>query len=1298
MLRPIEGTTPEDHGSTKPTGFGRFCRMRYDGLCRILTPDSEYFRIFRFLRRDDKEGFAARHRDTFVLLTAVSLASLSGVPLPVIGVIFGKIINEFPPKESSLRIKLIQMITVATVNFFAIWGYTYCWGYVGTRISQSIRTVVLERVLHMDIAYHETRKIDLAGYLLVDVQTIQTGTGEKVGIFIQSISYFVTAIVVGLVLNAKFTAVLMAAVVPSILLITVICERLNRRYTKRLAETSTRAAEILGDVVRMITVVQAFGVGSLFREKNREILAAGQYYGIRRSFIIAVRLGFLFFLAYGVNSLAFWYGIRQVSAHATDAGTIYTIIFLMLDASFIISQFGPFLHTFSLAAASSRRIGELLRDAEEHSEKPDIAASNDQFTWSAPYDIRLENLRFAYPTRPDVEVLKNVNLHIPAGSFTAIVGKSGSGKSSLTSLLLRFYKPTAGRILLNETDLVTLPVKPYRRHVAYVEQDPVLFSGTIKENILHGIPNAERLSDSQASTMCTVSAALANAREFIEALPAGFETLVGPDGASQLSGGQVARIALARALVSRPRVLILDEVTASLDIHSENVVMSAIRQLHAETNMTIIMITHRLSSVQTADKIVVVAAGEVLEEGTHDDLILADGAYSELLATQKKSNSSSEKSSRESSAERAAVAEKADIQITTVLSQDSYIAEKKSICLPCSVECRSSSMKRTLEMCRPDFPIILAGILSSMLTGSLVVAESVLFGYIISCLRGELPAQGPQDPNFYCLMFFVVGIVALAAHSAAGFCFGVVSERLVSRLRDLCFHKITLQDLSFFADPTHAETALVASIQSDTAALTSLSGVMIGTIVSVTTTLIGGIVVAHAVAWRIAVVLLPALPVIVLAGYLRLRVLMQAQTKQETTYVKAASMATEATNAMRTVASLVREDGVMREYKAELAKAEKGHTTFILQGSAIMALALSIGFFVYALAYWWGARQVREGRYNIVDFFIVLPALLFSAQTAGQVFSLAPEFTKAAGAARRIFKLLDTRPSIASQQNDGTTSSVKTSGKGIASADKVARGGIEFRNVTFAYPTRPDTRVIRNLSLDIRPGEFVAIVGDSGSGKSSLLSLIQRFYDPTRGTVLVDGVDISTVPVAQHRARISILAQDLTLFSETIFFNVAVGLDDGGSSAKCSQDATTRAAVEEACRRVGMHEFIMSLPEGYDTRCSRATPCLSGGQIQRLALARALIRDPEILVLDEPTSALDVCSEETVMRAVLEARGGESEGAKRTVVMVAHRLGTVVTADKIVVVRKGKIVEMGTHEELVAIGGVYAGMAAQQGL
>lgn len=236
----------------------------------------------------------------------------------------------------------------------------------------------------------------------------------------------------------------------------------------------------------------------------------------------------------------------------------------MLDASFIISQFGPFLHTFSLAAASGRRVDKLLKDAEENSDLPSPSEEVDGFDWDRPYDLELQQLRFAYPTRLDLDVLKDVNLKMPAGSFTGIVGKSGSGKSSLISLLLRFYKPKSGVVLLNDSNLSSLPVKEYRKHMSFVEQDPVLFSGTIKDNILHGLPGAHEMNDMAKATLVIEAAAHANAKEFIEAQPNGYDTLVGPDGASQLSGGQVARIALARALVKKPRLLILDEVTASL--------------------------------------------------------------------------------------------------------------------------------------------------------------------------------------------------------------------------------------------------------------------------------------------------------------------------------------------------------------------------------------------------------------------------------------------------------------------------------------------------------------------------------------------------------------------------------------------------------------------------------------------------------------------------------------------------------------------------------------------------------------
>lgn len=228
---------------------------------------------------------------------------------------------------------------------------------------------------------------------------------------------------------------------------------------------------------------------------------------------------------------------------------------------------------------------------------------------------------------------------------------------------------------------------------------------------------------------------------------------------------------------------------------------------------------------------------------------------------------------------------------------------------------------------------------------------------------------------------------------------------------------------------------------------------------------------------------------------------------------------------------------------------------------------------MYALAYWWGARQVRSGQYSSLQFFIVLPAILFSAQAAGQIFSLAPDIGRAKGAASRVFALHDQKPSIDSPSNDTVVpmSSV-TIPRGKSTAQK---GSITFDNVSLTYKSRPNAPVFTNLNLTIPAGETVALVGRSGAGKTSAISLIERFYDPTAGSVLLDGVDIRSVPVSEHRARISLVAQDPDLFSGSVAFNVGLGARPGY--------AATREEVIEACKAVGIHDFVNSLPDGYET-------------------------------------------------------------------------------------------------------------------
>lgn len=328
-----------------------------------------------------------------------------------------------------------------------------------------------------------------------------------------------------------------------------------------------------------------------------------------------------------------------------------------------------------------------------------------------------------------------------------------------------------------------------------------------------------------------------------------------------------------------------------------------------------------------------------------------------------------------------------------------------------------------------------------------------------------------------------------------------------------------------------------------------------------------------------------------------------------------------------------------------------------------------------------GSRLVRRGEYTVLQFFIVLPALLFSAQAAGMMFSLGPELTQAGAAARRIFHLLDQRPSIMIDDSE-TTAEALTAVDRQSKLSEVLH--VELRNVVLSYPSRPGRLALDNVSFAIRHGEFVGFVGQSGGGKSSVISLLDRFYDPILGCILMNGFDIRELPVMAHRSRIALVPQDAELFSGSIAFNVGLGARPG------TQASLDR--VIDVCKQCGLHEFIMSLPEGYHTSCGQRGSSLSGGQKQRIAIARALIRDPELLLLDEVTSQLDAESELGIKRAIAAAKRG------RTVIMVAHRLSSVQHADRICVFEHGRVIEMGNHLRLCERGGTYAAMVKMQDL
>lgn len=1203
------------------------------------------------------------------------LAAAAGVPLPIMFVIFGQIINSFPPEENELRTKIGQLLGVAAVYFVITTIYMSAFGRVGEKIAINLREKLLRCLLSLDQAYYDTHDLDVTSLLTAKIETIQVGTSEKVGIFIQSLAYFVAAFVVGFILNAKLTGILLAAVIPAMIIIVATGSAWISRLSKRLTTCTEQANGVLESALRSVKVVQAFDFEDSISRTHLVHLEESAISGIRKAIVAASVLGLMYFVAYAANGLAFYVGSGM--AEDGGAGTIYAVCLLILDASFVVGQFAPFLEMFARAASAGEEIRDLIDQANETIRKRGIQGELTDFDIHGQ-GIQFTDVEFSYPARPTVKILRGLNLGFGPGTFNAIVGTSGGGKSTVVSLLTKIYADYRGHITIGEHELRKLDIDQLRSQISVVEQDSILFSGTIYENICHGL-GTHNLTEAEKLQRCK-EAVKAAAIDFIDGLPQGLDTTIG--NSLQLSGGQKQRLCLARALIKKPAILILDEPTSALDARSETLVAQTVKQV-AGSGTTVIMIAHRLSTVLDAEQIIVVSDGKVVETGAPTSLAVPGTIFNGLLEAQ---GTSTDWTARDYSA---TVDEKKEVEEET--SAASILTDGSTEDVQ-PVEDSPSGLElahKILRLLKPDAIYLLFGFAFSVIGGAIIIGEAIAFGNLIQLLNDNSRGQADlrSDIRFYCLIFFILSCVALVCYTGSGSSFGIASTRLTGRVQSALLRNTLRQDMAWFSAPGRSLHELMARINSDAGNLAALSGVVTGTLFAIATSMIGGLTLALVVAWRIAVVLMTCVPVLVTAGYLRLRILTKSEQHHRSAYNKAASIAAESCRNMRTISILGLENNVQQRYQKALEGPYKSGLRFTFASNALLAFSYAVTYFVYALAYWWGSKNVREGYYDSKSFFIVLPALLFSAQGAGQAFSLTPEITRARSAAKNICMMLDMQPTILKLD-----SREKDDGRGsLTSDDEVILGKrranstpkIHLENVTLQYKTDGSKPALRNVTFSIKDGENVALVGPSGAGKSSTIALLERFYDAAEGSVAIDGVNVCDMDARVLRSRISLVPQEPELFPGSIAYNVKLGA--------ARHQNVSQEDVEDACSQCGLHDFIMSLPEGYTTDCaSNGVTKLSGGQRQRLAIARAMIRNPEILLLDEPTSALDAHSERMVQESLTTVSAG------RTTITVAHRLASIQHMDRIIVFDQGTIVEMGTHRELTEKGGLYASMAKAQ--
>lgn len=1059
----------------------------------------------------------------------------------------------------------LYFIYLAVGEFITIYVCTVGFIYTGEHIAGKIREQYLAAILRQNIAFFDKLGAgEITTRITADTNLVQDGISEKIALTVTALSTFVTAFIIAFIKYWKLTLILSSTVV-AIVCIMGAGSTFIVKYNKQSLESYALGGTVAEEVISSIRNATAFSTQDKLARQYDAHLTEAERWGLKLKVCLAVMIGGMMGIIYLNYGLSFWMGSRFIVDGQMTLSEVLTIMLAIMIGAFSLGNVAPNAQAFTTSVAAAGKIFNTIDRASPLNPMDDEGEKLEHVEGT----VELKNIRMIYPSRTEVVVMEDVNLKVPAGKTTALVGASGSGKSTIVGLVERFYDPVGGEVYLDGHEVSKLNLRWLRQQISLVSQEPTLFGTTIFGNIQHGLIGTkhENADIEQQRELIIAAAKMANAHDFIMGLPERYDTNVGERG-FLLSGGQKQRIAIARAMVSDPKILLLDEATSALDTKSEGVVQAALDV--AAQGRTTIVIAHRLSTIKTADNIVVMSQGRIVEQGSHDALLEKKSAYYNLVEAQRISAQNEEKNAGQNAEtdaseeellesltpEKEITREKLE-RSTTGKSVSSAILESKNS----GSESRYSLwtlIKVVGSFNKPEFHFMLVGLVFSIIAGAGNPTQSVFFAEEIVALSLPPPMYSKlrHDADFWALMYLMLALVQILSFGTQGVAFAYCSERLVHRARDKAFRTMLRQDIAFFDKEENSAGALTSFLSTETTHLAGMSGLTLGTILLVCTTLIAAIALSCAMNYKLALVCTATIPILLACGFLRFWMLARFQERAKKAYEGSASFACEATAAIRTVASLTREEDVWEHYHQSIVAQEKKSLQSILRSSILYASSQSFMFLCTALGFWYGGTLLGNHEITELHFFICFSAIIFGAQSAGTIFSFAPDMGKAKQAAKELKTLFDRVPAIDSWSQDGERFSDM-------------EGTIEFRDVHFRYPTRPEQPVLRGLSLTVKPGQYVALVGASGCGKSTTIALMERFYDPLSGGVFVDGKEISSLNIGDYRGFLALVSQEPTLYQGSVRENVLLGAD---------REDVPEEDIIQACKDANIYDFIVSLP------------------------------------------------------------------------------------------------------------------------
>ncbi|MGZ4736583.1 MAG: ABC transporter ATP-binding protein [Acidimicrobiia bacterium] len=1177
---------------------------------------------------------------------------------------------------------LLLLVVFGVTRFGLAFVRRFRGGRIALAVQHDLRTAIFRQLQRLDFASHDEMQTgQLVSRAGSDIMLIQ-GLLQFLPIVIGNVLMFLISLVIMVVLS-PLLALVMLLVTPALLWTAL-------RLRTAVFPASWDAQQIAGEVATVVEEsVTGVRIVKGFGQEQRQLdqlthRSRGLFASRLRLVRIQARLQSLMQTIPALGMVA----VLAVGGWLALRGEISLGVFLAFSSYMLalvapVRMFAGMLTIAQLARAGAERIFELLDSTPLVQERPDAAILT-----PTRGEITFDAVTFGYlRTEP---VLRDFSLTVEPGETVALVGTSGSGKSTVGLLLPRFYDVHAGSVRIDDVDVRDVTLSSLREQIGVVFEDSFLFSDTIRNNIAFARPDA---SDADVEA----AARAVEAHEFVIGLPDGYETVVGEQGLT-LSGGQRQRIALARALLSDPRILLLDDATSSVDARVEAEIHQTLRRLLV--GRTTVLIAHRRSTLELADRIVVVDQGRVVDEGTHTELIARCLVYRNLLAgpgDDVEGLDLEAAANAQVAADLAAAApngdgvtpsawpdraEAAPIGIAPgaapaaaigrmggpmgggmgpALAPTPELLEKVAALPPAADEpdvdiaaqTKLETPFRFTHFLRPFRWPLAAGLLLVTLDGLATLAGPWLIRYGIN----EGVAKDAEGALWAASMAFL--LITLAdwwVMWAQTRVMGRTSERMLFALRVKLFAHLQRLGIDYFEREMAGRIMTRMTTDVDSLSQFLQTGLVTALVNGIT--LVGVAVALVLMNWQLALATSLVLPPLIAATVWFQRNSSRAYDSARQHIATVNANLQEGLSGVRVSQAYVREGTNQEEFET----VARGYLNARLGAQKLVAMYFP---FVEMLSELAAALVLGVGSVMLTDHTLQTGTLIAFLLYLDLFFSPIQQLSQTFDSYQQARVSLDRVDELLLRE-----SSVPPATDPIVPDEIV--GEVVFHDVVFRYP-QTISDALRGVRFTIPAGQSVALVGETGAGKSTVLKLVARFYDPTSGEVLVDGVPVGRYDPVSYHGHLGIVPQEAYLFSGTIRDNIAFGRADA-----------TDAEVEAAARAVSAHDFIAALPHGYLTHVSERGRSLSSGQRQLIALARAHLVDPAILLLDEATSNLDLATEARVTAAMrIAARG-------RTTILIAHRLQTARLADRILVVDDGRVVEDGSHASLLAQGGRYA--------